>query len=393
MDGSFGLLNQRQLKIAVFSLPLNYNVGGMLQQFALSFALRKLGATPFLISRRKTRSGVLNLVVQSKWALLSSFPFPRLLAKFSLLFAAESFKRKFLYNRLPDVYSSDELRRLLDNNNFEAVVVGSDQVWNPLASPCLLDHFLYNLHSPRRFALAYAASFGSLSFPISEKEILLARSSLSNFKLVSLRESSGVAFAKETFLVNAHKVVDPTVLLSPDEYSDIFKLSNLGHYLPTRFIFVYVLDMNGPILRSLSEIGARMELPLVFFSSSHRRRYRKSELRNPAKTYEMQAMSPENWLFGIAKATIVLTDSFHGTLLSCLFNTSFLCYGNAKRGNDRFESLLSELNLQDRYHPLPETVEDFHLSLKHDWSDVNRYFASQRHLSLSLLAGALELSS
>ncbi len=381
------------MKAAIFSLPLNYNIGGLLQQFALSYTLEKLGVTPYLISRRKTRSNFLEPIVAAKWALISSIPCPSLLTFISPLFAVEPFKRKYLRNRFHDVYSTSSLRHLLNHHNIDVVIVGSDQVWNPNASPCLLDHFLYNLHSPNRRILSYAASFGSLSFPISDDEINLAKQSLSNFKLVSLREASGVDFVKATFECEAHKALDPTVLITPSEYNSMFNLNTLNPHLPDDFIFVYILDMTLSIQRSLLKIASFLGLPLIFFSSAQRQGHERGIPYSSIESYHMPAKTPENWLYGIANATFVITDSFHGTLISCLFNSSFLCYGNSSRGNDRFDSLLSELNLSDRYQSLPEALEASQLSLISDWSFVNDFFASQRSVSLSLLSSALGFSA
>jgi len=381
------------MKAAIFSLPLNYNIGGMLQQFALSHTLEKLGVAPYLISRRKTRLKLLEPVVAAKWALISSIPSPHLFSSISPLFSVEPFKRKYLRNRLQDVYSTNSLQHLLNYNNIDAVIVGSDQVWNPNASPCLLDHFLCNLHSPNRIALSYAASFGSLSFPISDDEIILAKQSLTTFKLVSLREASGVDFVKASFELDAHKVVDPTALITPSEYNAIFDLNRLNPHLPDSFIYVYILDMTDSIKRSLFQISNFLGLPLVFFSSAQRQSYESGIPFNSFKSYHLPAKTPENWLCGIANATFVITDSFHGTLISCLFNTSFLCYGNSKRGRDRFDSLLAELNLSDRYQPLPEALESSQLSIIYDWTFVNDFFAAQRSVSVSLLSNALGLST
>src|SRR5690606_19479201 len=54
------------------------------------------------------------------------------------------------------------------------------------------------------------------------------------------------------------------------------------------------------------------------------------------------------WLYHFREADFVITDSFHGTVFSILFNKQFVCIGNKKRGYTRFESLLGLFNLKER---------------------------------------------
>lgn len=75
----------------------------------------------------------------------------------------------------------------------------------------------------------------------------------------------------------------------------------------------------------------------------------------------------ELWLSYFRDAAFVVTDSFHGTAFSIIFNKDFYVFGNEKRGNSRFDSLLETFDLKDRMvsNVLPEEIENI------DWAKVN----------------------
>ena len=86
----------------------------------------------------------------------------------------------------------------------------------------------------------------------------------------------------------------------------------------------------------------------------------------------------------------MITDSYHGTIFSILFNKPFLAVGNKKRGLDRFESLLSIFNLKNR---LVEDLDSFNIELIHEpicWDSVNRTIEIERKKGLKFLSDGLE---
>ena len=97
------------IKIGILSLPLNWNYGGILQQYALSKYLRKKNFTPILFSRRASRkSFFLLIIVKLKWNFLKILNKINFLHFFPLI-ATENFKMKFLTNKTKDFFSSKEI--------------------------------------------------------------------------------------------------------------------------------------------------------------------------------------------------------------------------------------------------------------------------------------------
>ena len=97
----------------------------------------------------------------------------------------------------------------------------------------------------------------------------------------------------------------------------------------------------------------------------------------------------EGWLASIHDASFVVTDSFHGTVFSILFNKPFIAYGNPHRGMARFTSLLKMLGLEDRLViKSSETVVERALR-PIDWNAVNQRLGELRTQSMRFLNSAL----
>jgi exopolysaccharide biosynthesis predicted pyruvyltransferase EpsI len=56
----------------------------------------------------------------------------------------------------------------------------------------------------------------------------------------------------------------------------------------------------------------------------------------------------EQWLRSFLDAKFIITDSFHGTIFSIIFEKPFIVIGNKKRGLSRFNSLLKMFRLEER---------------------------------------------
>ena len=99
--------------------------------------------------------------------------------------------------------------------------------------------------------------------------------------------------------------------------------------------------------------------------------------------------SPAAWIRAFIDAECVITDSFHGTVFSIIFNKPFWTIGNKSRGNARFDSLLKMFHLEHRYISDIENfkIEDQTLSI--DWEQVNQIRQEKRLFSLQLLCDAL----
>ena len=105
----------------------------------------------------------------------------------------------------------------LNPNDFDAFIVGSDQVWRRLYMPDIYREYLSFAEGWNVRRISYAASFGTEEWEYSPLETTECRRLLQKFDAVSVREASGVSLCKKHFGVEAVHVVDPTLLLDRDE--------------------------------------------------------------------------------------------------------------------------------------------------------------------------------
>lgn len=101
----------------------------------------------------------------------------------------------------------------------------------------------------------------------------------------------------------------------------------------------YILDENEEKKRLINEVSLRLGLPTIMVNA-------KWSINEPLSARVQPSV--EEWLTALASAAFVITDSFHGTVFSILFERKFLTIGNESRGLSRMESLLALFGLQDK---------------------------------------------
>lgn len=162
---------------------------------------------------------------------------------------------------------------------------------------------------------------------------------LKKFDAVSVRESNGVELCKKHFDIDAIQVLDPTMLISNEEYCNIFREANTPKSKGT--LLNYVLDENEEICNLIKKLSIKMKLLPFALNNLFE--------NDDTKPLEMRIKSSvETWLRGFYDAEFVITDSFHACVFSILFKKQFVVIGNRKRGMARFESLLNMFGLEDR---------------------------------------------
>lgn len=317
------------MKVGIITQPLLNNYGGILQNFALQHILKDLGHVPVTIEYVSHYRFKVWLIYTIKTIILSILGKKRN-RKFVPYYRKrnpqiDAFVRSNISITKSVKRYTDEL---ITENNIETLVVGSDQVWRPEYNNNLYDMYLAFAESSAIPKLAYAASFGVDKLLYSDMQINKCRELINKFKAVSVREKSGVRLCKKYFDINAIEVLDPTLLLAKEEYE---KLCSDIPVSENSFLASYILDVDKEKEKVILQIGANMNLSVKFFSA------------------DLNAnLSIPEWLSIFRDAKFIITDSYHGTLFSIIFQKDFLVIGNLKRGLARFKSILSTLSLDDR---------------------------------------------
>ena len=218
---------------------------------------------------------------------------------------------------------------------YGTVVVGSDQTWN---GPITGWDRTFLLHAPAcegMHKLAYAASFGDME--IGEQERELYRRSLSKFDALSTREASGVASIEGLGIQGACNVLDPTLLLSTEEWRSIAAAPPVeGPY-----VLAYLVGELEQSLKTAKQVATKLGLPLVVTNFWN--------VRFQSGFTTLNTITPPEFLGLIANAEVVITSSFHGTCFSILFEKNFRCVlrEGIERNVSRIGELLAALGLEN----------------------------------------------
>lgn len=379
------------MKIGVLTQPLYYNYGGLLQAFALSLQLKSLGHDPVIINRERNRPIWIRqkgYVLKNK-ILKNRSVLRLLLNKYQrriITEETEAFKKKYLSNRT-ELITRDRDMYKLTTMGFDAYIVGSDQCWRPRYSPNIRNYFLdfaSNQKNVKR--IAYAASFGVKEWEFTEEDTTICRELLSCFDAISVREDTGVDLVSQYLgREDAFHLIDPTMLLTADQYRDIINQENT--VLTDGNLYLYLLDKTDHKGQFVQDVANKMGL--TPYDSMPRKRLGLDDVSN-TNAKEFAYMSPAQWLRGFQDAAFVITDSFHGTIFSILFNVPFITIGNRDRGMARFSSLLKMFRLEDRLliNPSNNAIQKANFA-DIDWADVNNILKRERSKAIDFLKNNL----
>lgn len=326
------------MRISILTLPLDRNYGGILQCYALQTVLRHMGHEVKILS--KPKYGYSYCVIYP----LSIFK--RLLKRFLLRYNVSIFKPSheivsanidIFVNRYFTKYTKRHWNSSI-SKQFDAVIVGSDQIWRPQYSESIEHSFLSFLDGKNIKRISYAASFGVDECEYNEEQIKKCSSLLRQFDAVSVREASGIDICRNYLGVDAVQMLDPTLLLNVDDYCRL--IDNTDTCPIEGSMLVYILD-DTEEKRYLIETVAK-ERGLIPF-------YINIDTEDSTIPLENRIKIPvEQWLRSFRDASFVFTDSFHGCVFSIIFRKEFIAIGNKARGLSRFHSLLNQFSIDGR---------------------------------------------
>jgi hypothetical protein len=286
------------------------------------------------------------------------------------------FIEKYISPRLINSYAD------IAEGEFDAFVAGSDQVWRPRFFSNIEDAFLAFASDWDVKRVAYAASFGTDQLEYEYQQLEQCSALLKKFDGVSVRELGAVQMCSEWFdYENAVHVLDPVMLLDAERYREF---ADASEEQPAKGkILTYILD------RSAHKMSVVEFIKRVSSKEIHDVSVRAYDKALPVSERVVPPL--ENWLAGFAQADMVVTDSFHGCVLSILMHKPFVVVENPYRGMSRIKSLLDMFGLDQRLvHGIdPEDDGAFFLS-EPDWDDVEAVLSEKRAVSKEFLVENLK---
>ena len=374
-------------KIAILTQPLHVNFGGTLQNFALQKKLLQMGYEVQTLNYQWKKASDFRKffsIVKSR-VLFKKVNYPFFDKELQALRIEHTHFISNNINISPIVYSVDDLKKYFDENNFDAVIVGSDQVWRVAYSPRIESFFLDFLNDNKGIKkIAYSASFGIDEWQFDKQKTIEVKELLKKFQSVSVREKSAVDLCQQYLDVEAQHTLDPTLLLQAKEY---LKLLNSKQQVSDNIgkIFAYVLDKNENKQKIINTIS--QNLGKEIFYNQPEKTVKESFIIKELNHYIYPPI--ENWIKSFIEADFIVTDSFHGTVFSIIFNKPFISIVNKERGASRFESLLGQLNLTNR---MVNDISEISIDLIHDEIDyrsVNGKLTDLKHKSIDYLNKSL----
>ena len=275
----------------------------------------------------------------------------------------EEFRKRYLL-RTEKIIRSKTLSKYSDE--YSAIICGSDQIWNEAFTlkgefkPTLAYYLNFAGKNTKR--IAYAVSFGTIR--TTEAYDNLVRNEIDKFSEISVRETTGQTIVN-SYGLKAEVVCDPTLLLNKEDYLKLIK----GTSIKTTKVFDYVLHGHTKTRKVADYIIDQKNGSTIDYSTD----------------------GIQEWLCRINEAEIVVTNSFHGVMLSLILNRPFIAVLiNGSGMNDRLITILNEVGLENRIlYDFDENIINAICTSTIDWDIVNEKLDTLRNKGKQFLKDAI----
>lgn len=225
------------------------------------------------------------------------------------------------------------------NERFDAYICGSDQIWSALKIPLLPLNFLYGID--KKIKIAYAPSIGLDNPPLYF--IKQVEKYIRDFIYLSVREEAAKSVVQKYYGIDAKQVLDPTLLQGKEFWDSLLTIES--KQMPAiPYVFCYFLgNLNEDVVSCINRISNGRQVIMLPYA----------EDCNFIKNGKYELADPLDFVNLIKHADCILTDSFHGSIFSILYDKQFVV---TKRSHvrrvsqtSRITSLLNMFNLQNQY--------------------------------------------
>jgi hypothetical protein len=362
-------------KIAIVTWYRNGNYGGTLQAYALQKTLESMGFDSEFINFCPELKSISYRVERFLKDVVIFCYKPKLYKSREKIY-------KFVRDNLkasPPYYSYNQLSDIAEER-YWAAICGSDQIWATVGGKVEPLNYLTFINEGKR--IAYAPSIGYKR--ISEQSKDTFKEYVNNIRFLSIREKRGAEIIKEITGRNAQVVLDPSLLLTREQWEKEIQQTQTNKLLSKKeYIFCYFLGRSSEYAKWAHELSEHTGYSLVTLESK----------RSIFRGIEKAIADPFGFLQLINNAAYVLTDSFHGTAFSINFGKQFGVFKRFKDDdpicqNSRIYNILEKTCLENRLitgeTPISSFVEE-----KIDYNLVHTLLDKERQRSLEYLKEAI----
>lgn len=252
------------------------------------------------------------------------------------------------------IYHNKESMKEL-NDRINTFLLPSDQI---LGTHFILSYDKYTLLDwvrDDKNKISYSSSFGTDHFDGDDNLRAEIGFYLNRFDAISVREESGIKYAKDNFNINVTQVLDPVFLCNPNIFDELIKDNKVVNN-NNNFLGVYFLKLSYQRSKIISNSKKLLKLDNHCIIID----YLKS-LNHPNSILDLdfvEGSSNNYFLSCIKNCDFFITDSFHGMCFSIIFKKQFIVISdpNLNKAPTRITELLYKLGI---FYRFVETSNEF----------------------------------
>lgn len=353
-------------KALIYTLYGNINYGNKLQNIAVQKLFEKYNIETYTVVNESKN----NIINQCKKIIKNYLP------KYRNKLMRE--QKRLSYFKSFDNNISKIGSRKINVNDYDYIIVGSDQVWNPndeLSQKLVSE--VNKIENKKIISIAASIAIDK----IAEKDIEKYKKHFEKVNNISVREEKGRELIKELTKRNDVEVLlDPTMLIEEkiwntfEKEPEAFKKFNIKK---NKYILTYFLgEQTEKRRKEIERIANEKECKII-------------NLMDISDDFYING--PSEFLFLEKNAFLICTDSFHSAVFALLYNKPFIIYEREQNGiesmNSRIDTLISKFKLQNRKYNGEKITEN---NLKHDYSEAQKILKEERKKCDAFIKNALK---
>lgn len=255
------------------------------------------------------------------------------------------------------------------NNEFDIFICGSDQIWNLDCTQGVEPAYFLKFANKDKLKIAYAPSLAHVKFAKNYDADL--KKAIKDLDYISIREESTLPLIQPLTEKKVSVVLDPTLLLDQKDYELIISQDKNK----SEYIFVYMLEYSVELVKYCNRFNNERKIKIIYIANNK---------FSGIKGENVFGIGPDKFLKYIKEAKYIITNSFHATVFSIIFNKKFVTF-TTKHSSSRMVDLLDKLGISERIYN-----ENFNIDKDIDYDMVQKKLIDMRKSSLEYLNKALK---
>lgn len=302
----FIISKEKPKKVGVVGVRHEVNIGNNLIKYAISIKLKELGYIPFIIGTQ--------------------------FLDFNISFINQTTNLRIIHNNFSEINKDD----------YDVLMVNSDQTWRKFDTNFYDYGFLKFAEKWKIKKLVYGASIGYDKWVFTPEEDIFMKNLIKDIKDISVREEGSIKLIEKHLNKTPIMVLDPTLLIDKHYYLDIIKNYKANINFKKEFIFSYNVVYSKEVINAVESAKEYFDFEDYYF-----------ELNNTS--------SIQDFIYYLVKSSAIITNSYHGTIFSIIFNKPFITIYDKTHAIERFNSLANLFGIHDRMFEYEEKIDFYQL--------------------------------